>query len=81
MADISKDKKIEIEKIVKSIISNIDISVLPSIDIVSLVRNDGFLVRIANMPLNITGYLIVNENEYINNNNKTHRLIVVNKKF
>lgn len=80
MKDISIEKKIEIERIVNRIISNLDLSVSPSVDIVMLVKNDNFLVKTAELPLNTTGCLIVNENEFIDNKN-THRLIMVNKTF
>lgn len=80
MKDISIEKKIEIERIVNRIISNLDFSVSPSVDIVMLVKNDNFLVQTADLPLNTTGCLIVNEDEFIDNKN-THRLIMVNKTF
>lgn len=80
MKDINRERKIEIEEIVSQITANLDLSISPSVDIVSLVKSDGFLVQTANLPLNITGYLIVNENEFIDNKN-THRLIMVNKTF
>lgn len=80
MKDISNEKKIEIEKIIYSIISNLDFSESPSVDIVSLVKSDNFLVQTADLPLNTTGYLVVNENEFIDRK-KTHRLIVVNRNF
>lgn len=80
MKDISNEKKIEIENIIHNIISNLDFSESPSVDIVSLVKNNHFLVQAADLPINTTGYLVVNENEFIDNK-KTHRLIMVNKTF
>lgn len=81
MPDIEKNRKIQIENIVEKLISNLDFSETPSVDIVSLVKRDNFLVQTAELPMDTTGYLIVNDEEYVDEDKKFHRLIMINKKF
>lgn len=82
MADISKERKIEIEQIVSDILKPYQISILsPAIDIVSIVKKDEFLVQSADLPIETTGYLAVNDKEPVDDNKEFHRLIVVNNKF
>lgn len=79
--DISDNRKIEIEKIVNNIISKQGFDESTSIDIVSIVKKDNFLVQRGDIPIEITGYLAVNDNEPVDEITKCHRLIVVNNKF
>ena len=82
MTDISKERKMEIEQIVSDILKPYQISILsPTIDIVSIVKMDGFLVQSADLPIETTGYLAVNDKEPVDDNNEFYRLIVVNNKF
>lgn len=77
MKKITKERMLEIEKIVKDILlkSNIDTDI-SYIDIVSLVKKDGFIVQPMNMPIATTGCLFVDDTLQ-----KPERLIMVNKKF
>lgn len=78
MGSITKEKMIEIENITANILSehNVDLSKNPYVDIVSIVKQDGFNVVPVSMPIDTTGCLLVNDNplEY-------KRLITVNKDF
>ncbi len=78
MAKITKEKMLEIEEITKNILDkqNIDLSENPTIDIVSIVKKEGFDVEPRQMPIETTGCLLVNDTTQ----NK-ERLIVVNKIF
>lgn len=78
---LTKERKIQIENIVKNIISDYDFSESQTVDIVSLVKKDDFLVQSADLPLKTTGYLAVNDSAPIDENGEFHRLIVVNKRF
>lgn len=80
MIDIEKSRKIEIENIVKDILSDSDFSQSPSIDIVSLVKSNDFAVQTSEMDMDTTGCLIVNDIKPVMDTNK-NRLIVVNKNF
>lgn len=79
--DISDSKKMEIEKKVSSILVNAGLEEETVVDIVSLVKNDHFLVQSGDLPIDTTGYLAVNDNEPIDEENQISRLIVVNNKF
>lgn len=81
MKDITLEKKREIEDIVTNILSDYDFSEEPSVDIVTLVKNNGFLVQNADMPIDVTGYLAVNDRNTVDENGRFNRLIVVNTKF
>jgi len=81
MKDITLDKKREIEDVVTNILSDYDFSKDISVDIVTLVRNDGFLVQNADMPIDVTGYLAVNDKNPVDEKGRFNRLIVVNTKF
>lgn len=78
---LTNERKQEIEKIVKSILEKESAPVSLTVDIVSLVKKDGFLVQTANLPLETTGYLAVNEQKPVDDSGNYHRLIVVNEKF
>lgn len=78
--DIDIKRKFKIEKKVEDILKRngcFKESTYP-IDIVSLVKNDGFVIQTSEMDIQTTGLLIVNDNEYVMGT-RTHRLIVVNK--
>lgn len=81
MSDITFEKKKEIEDIVTGILSDCDFSEGPSVDIVTIVKNNGFLVQSADMPMDVTGYLAVNDREPVDESGHYNRLIVVNTKF
>lgn len=78
MAKITKEKMFEIEKITNDILDkhNIDLSENPTIDIVSIVKREGFDVEPRQMPIETTGCLLVNDTMQ-----NRERLIVVNKIF
>lgn len=78
---LTNEKKIQIESIVRKIIMDVDFSESQTVDIVSLVKKDDFLVQSADLPIGTTGYLAVNDNSPVDESGKYHRLIVVNKKF
>ncbi len=81
MKDITLNRKNEIEEIVTKILLDYDFSKEPSVDIVTIVRKDGFLVQKADIPMDVTGYLAVNDNEPVDEMGQYNRLIVVNTKF
>ena len=76
--DINKGKKIQIEMLISTIIPESFSITSPSTDIISLVKQDGFLVQTSEMDINTTGCLIVNDIEPVMDTD-SHRLIVVNK--
>lgn len=78
--DISKRKKMEIELLVENILMDNFSPKESSVDIISLVKQDGFIVQTSEMDVNTTGCLIVNDLEPVMDTN-AHRLIVVNKKL
>lgn len=78
MKRITKERMTEIERITANILSerHVDFWKDPYIDIVSIVKQDGFNVVPVSMPIDTTGCLLVSDNplEY-------KRLIIVNKDF
>ncbi len=76
MAELTKERMLEIEAIVSDITFHLDFTESPSVDIVSLVKRDGFEVEPSLMQIETTGCLFVNDDP----DNK-ERLIVVNKIF
>lgn len=76
MAQLTKDKMLEIESITNKITSKLDFSQSPSVDIVSLVKADKFEVEPSLMPIDTTGCLFVNDDPQ-----NMERLIMVNKVF
>jgi len=80
MQDVTSEKKREIENKVHEIIKNINFDASPTVDIVSLVKSQDFVVQTSEMDIETTGCLIVNELETVMDTGK-HRLIVVNKFF
>jgi len=79
--DINPEKKKEIEKEVDKIICNGAFKNGPTIDIVELVKSKGFLLMKADLPIEVTGYLVVNENNCIDKEKKYKKMIVVNSEF
>lgn len=76
--DISKKRKVEIEKVVDHILQEKIGDRCTYVDIISLVKKDDFLVQTSEMDIETTGCLIVNDLKTVMKTNK-HRLIVVNK--
>lgn len=81
MLDIQNEKKLEIEKKVHDILTKENLSPLSSVDIVPLVNKYGFCVQKADLPIDTTGYLAVNDNAPVTEDSEHHKLIVVNTKF
>lgn len=76
MSEIKREKMIEIEKRVQEITKELDFERSLSVDIVSLVKKDGFQVKTKMMPIETTGVLLVNDNA-----ERNKRVIIVNKQF
>lgn len=79
--DIDNARKAEIECIVSQILTNEGIKKISPIEIVSLVKKHGFLVQSSDLPIDVTGYIAVNDNEPVDEDGEYNRLIVVNNKF
>lgn len=79
MADINNEKKREIEEKVSFLLKENDLSEDSYVDIVSLVRKEGFSVRSADLPIETTGYLAVNDDSSVEK--EYRKLIVVNTKY
>lgn len=75
MAEITKERMLQIEEIVKSILADIN-SEKPYVDIVSIVKREGFEVEPMEMDSETTGCLLVNNDE-----RAAKRLIMVNTDF
>ncbi len=73
---ILKDKMLEIENITKKILENIDLTQSPYVDIVPLVKKEGFIVEPHDMPIDTTGCLFVNDKAEANK-----KIIMVNTHF
>jgi len=71
---LSKERMLEIEKIADKILVKTKFKDKPFIDIVSIVKKDGFTVQQTELEMNTTGCLLVNDY-------KKERLIVVNSYF
>lgn len=76
MLSISKEKMFEIEKTVNDILADTDHEKNPCIDIVSLVKKDGFTVKTKEMDLETTGCILVDDNA-----EEWKRIIMVNTTF
>lgn len=76
---LTKEKMVEIEEKVDGILQKVDLRKTPYVDIVSLVKKDGFEVRTEEMDIETTGCLFVNNLK--GNKDETSRLIVVNTMF
>ena len=76
MADITKEKMLEIESITKNLLIDNDFNKSPYVDIVSIVKKDGFEVKPQEMPIETTGCLFVSDDK-----ERTERLIMVNTVF
>lgn len=76
MLNIEKSRMLEIEDITSKLLQNVDFEKSPYVDIVSLVKKDGFEVEPNEMDIETTGCLLVNNDE---KNRK--RLILVNTFF
>lgn len=77
-ASLSIERMNEIEEIVNKILldNKIDFKKAPTVDIVSLVKKDGFKVKPTDMPIDTTGCLVVN-----GNGKNSEKFILVNKIF
>lgn len=75
---ITKERMREIEQITTNILSehNVDLSKSPYIDIVSIVKQDGFKVEPKFMPIDTTGCILINDSLQ-----DKERTIIVNKIF
>jgi hypothetical protein len=76
MADITKEKMMEIEKKTGELLKGIDLETSPYVDIVSIVKKDHFDVQPQEMDADTTGCLFVNDDAL-----KTERKIYVNTRF
>lgn len=76
MSSISKERMFEIEKTVNDILADTDHEKNPCIDIVSLVKKDGFTVKTKEMDLETTGCILVDDNA-----EEWKRIIMVNTTF
>lgn len=76
MSPISKERMFEIEKTVNDILADTDYEKNPCIDIVSLVKKDGFTVKTKEMDLETTGCILVDDNA-----EEWKRIIMVNTTF
>lgn len=76
MQDIEKNVMLSIEEKVNNLLSDADFTHSPYVDIVSIVKKDGFKVEPTEMDIDTTGCLLVNSDE----TNQT-RLIMVNTDF
>lgn len=76
MTNIDKKRMLEIEGITSNILKEVDFSISPYVDIVSLVKKDKFIVKPTEMDIETTGCLLVNEDK-----KSPVRLITVNTFF
>lgn len=76
MNKLNKEKMLFIESKTQSLLKDVDFEKSPYVDIVSLVKKDGFNVEPKDMDIDTTGCLLVNNDEA----NK-ERIIMVNTKF
>lgn len=74
MSNINKERMQEIEQKTLKLLEKIDLEENPYVDIVALVRKEGFIVEPNTMEIETTGYLFVNEDE-------KERNIYVNTQF
>ena len=76
MSKIKRERMSEIEKIVADLLKDNDFEKSPYVDIVSLVKKDGFEVEPEEMDMETTGCLLVSDDK-----KSKKRLIVVNTNF
>ena len=76
MREIKKERMLEIEGTVSEILQGVDFSESPYVDIVHLVKKDGFTVNPTHMPIDTTGCIFVDEKL-----GKNGRTILVNTRF
>lgn len=76
MSDITREEMLEIEEVTNSILSTINLEESPYVDIVALVKKDGFKVEPTEMDIETTGCLFVS-----NSDQNKQRLIMVNTNF
>ncbi|MBQ7919329.1 MAG: ImmA/IrrE family metallo-endopeptidase [Lachnospiraceae bacterium] len=76
MPNIEKSRMLEIEKITTKLLAGVDLDKSPCVDIVSLVKKDGFKVEPNDMDIDTTGCVLVSDDA----KNKK-RLILVNTMF
>lgn len=70
---ITKERMLEIEEITSNLLKDVNFEKTPYVDIVSLVKKDGFIVEPKNMDSETTGMLFVHP--------KNERFIFVNTSF
>lgn len=75
--NIKKEKMLEIEKVTANLLKDIDFKKSPYVDIVLLVKKDGFEVEPSEMDIETTGCLLVNDDD----SKSKSRLILVNTRF
>ena len=73
---ITKERMLEIENTTSLLLKDVNFDDSPSVDIVSIVKKDGFEVKPQSMEIDTTGLLLVNDDNPHNN-----RIIYVNTKF
>lgn len=80
MMEIGQAKKKKIEKKVYEILTQKSLADKKYIDIVECVRQDDFLVQSADLGMQVTGCLAVNDENTVDDRGY-HKLIVVNEKY
>jgi len=76
MNELKKTRKQEIEKSVTKVLSSADASGTPYVDIVAIVKKEGFEVEPTELDIETTGCLLVNDDKKIKK-----RVILVNTQF
>lgn len=76
MPNIKEERKKLIEERAKELVADIDFEKSPYVDIVSIVKKDGFEVTPKEMDIDTTGCIFVNDDE-----KEKERIIIVNKNF
>jgi hypothetical protein len=56
---LSKERKVQIEEVVREIVKDVDFNALHFVDIVSIVKKDGFVVEPHEMDIETTGCLFI----------------------
>jgi conserved hypothetical phage-related protein len=78
VSDISIQRKYEIEDKVTSLLKDRDYKLTDVVDIVSLVKKDGFIVQSEDMPIEQTGYILVDDNKKLPSINSKKKIAVNN---
>lgn len=74
--DIKKETMIKIEDLTQKLLIDTDFNKSPYVDVVSLVKKDGFIVKTQTMDIDTTGCIFVNDDDKIK-----ERVIIVNTIF